>query len=75
MGLAIATSRKIKPPQPPENENLRRAKVAQTGIIGQDLSSQFEIFGDVVKIITGADQTMVNILDGCLLYTSPSPRD
>lgn len=69
MGLAIATSRKIMPPQPPENENLRRAKVAQTGIIGQDLSSQFEIFGDVVKIITGADQTMVNILDGVNMFT------
>ena len=64
MGYAVATSKKIVPPPPPKNETLRRVKVAETGIIGQDLSSQFEIFGEVAKMITGAELSMVNILDG-----------
>ena len=69
MGLAIATSRKIDPPSPPDNEDQRRVKVAQTGIVGQDLASQFEIFGDVVRLITSADQVMINILDGENMFT------
>ncbi|NCF48984.1 MAG: GAF domain-containing protein [Bacteroidetes bacterium] len=69
MGLAIATSAKIASPPPPKNESLRRAKVAETGIIGQDLSSQFEIYGEVAKMITGADMAMVNILDGKNQFT------
>ena len=69
MGLAIATSRKIDPPAPPDNEDQRRVKVAQTGIVGQDLASQFEIFGDVVRLITSADQVMINILDGENMFT------
>ncbi|GIR43988.1 MAG: hypothetical protein CM15mP54_08420 [Paracoccaceae bacterium] len=43
--------------------------MAETGIIGQDLSSQFEIFGDMVKLVTGADFSMVNILDGKNQFT------
>ena len=69
MGLAIATSRKIDPPSPPDNEDQRRVKIANTGIVGQNLASQFEIFGDVVRLITGADQVMINILDGENMFT------
>ena len=43
--------------------------MAETGIIGQDLSSQFEIFGEMVKLVTGADFSMVNILDGKNQFT------
>ena len=69
MGVAAATSRKMAKPVAPRNEALRRVKVAETGIIGQDLSSQFEIFGDMVKLVTGADFSMVNILDGKNQFT------
>ena len=48
MGVAAATSRKMAKPVVPKNEALRRVKVAETGIIGQDLSNQFEIFGAVL---------------------------
>ena len=68
MGLAIAT-RAFDLPAPPDNEDQRRVKVAQTGIVGQDLASQFEIFGDVVRLITSADQVMINILDGENMFT------
>ena len=69
MGVAAATSRKMAKPAVPGNEALRRVKVAETGIIGQDLSSQFEIFGEMVKLVTGADFSMVNILDGKNQFT------
>jgi hypothetical protein len=69
MGVAAATSRKMAKPVVPKNEALRRVKVAETGIIGQDLSSQFEIFGEMVKLITDADFSMVNILDGKNQFT------
>ena len=69
MGVAAATSRKMAKPVVPKNEALRRVKVAETGIIGQDLSSQFEIFGEMVKLVTGADFSMVNILDGKNQFT------
>ncbi len=69
MGVAAATSRKMAKPVVPRNEALRRVKVAETGIIGQDLSSQFEIFGEMVKLVTGADFSMINILDGKNQFT------
>ena len=52
------------------NEALRRVKL-ETGIIGQDLSSQFEIFGEMVKLVTHwcRFQLMVNILDGKNQFT------
>ena len=63
MGFAMATS--PPPPAPvPANESLRRAKVAETAIIGRDLAAQFEIFAEMARMITGANQSMVNILDG-----------
>ena len=69
MGVAAATSRKMAKPAVPRNEARRRVKVAETGIIGQDLSSQFEIFGEMVKLVTGADFSMVNILNGKNQFT------
>ena len=54
MGVAAATSRKMAKPVVPRNEALRRVKVAETGIIGQDLSSQFEIFGDCLLYTSDA---------------------
>lgn len=64
MGYAIATSKKMPPPPQPKNEELRRAKVAEAAIIGQNLTQEFEIFCEVGKMITGAENCMVNILDG-----------
>lgn len=64
MGYAVATSSKIIPPPLPHNESLRRLKVAEAGLTGQDLSSQFEIFGEVAKMITDGDLSLINILDG-----------
>ena len=64
MGFAVATSQKITPPPSPKNEDLRRAKVAEAAVIGQDLTQEFEIFCELGKMITDASQCMVNILDG-----------
>ena len=64
MGLALATSRKMAIASPPKNEVQRCNKVKETNIIGRELSSQFEIFAEVAKMITGAQLGMINILDG-----------
>ncbi len=64
MGFAIATSKKIIPPSNPKNENLRRIKVAESAIIGQNLAQEFEIFCELGRMVSGASQCMVNILDG-----------
>tara|TARA_B100000575_G_scaffold158679_1_gene126733 strand:- start:120 stop:1010 length:891 start_codon:yes stop_codon:yes gene_type:complete len=64
MGLALATSRKMAIASPPKNEVQRCNKVIETNIIGRELSSQFEIFAEVAKMITGAKLGMINILDG-----------
>ena len=64
MGFAVATSKKIIPPSKPKNEDLRRAKVAEAAVIGQDLTQEFEIFCELGKMVSGASQCMVNILDG-----------
>jgi len=64
MGFAIATSKKIIPPSNPKNENLRRIKVAEAAIIGQNLAQEFEIFCELGRMVSGASQCMVNILDG-----------
>ena len=64
MGLALATSRKMAIAPPPKNEAKRRNKVIETNIIGRELSSQFEIFAEVAKMITGSQLSMINILDG-----------
>ena len=64
MGIAVATGRKITQSPLPKNEVQRSAKVRELGIVGHDLSRQFEIFTEVVKMITGADISMINILDG-----------
>jgi len=44
LGLAIATSAKVKPAPVPQNEGLCADKVNETGLIGRDVSAQFEIF-------------------------------
>ena len=64
MGFAVATSKKIIPPPKPKNEDLRRTKVSEAALIGQDLAQEFEIFCDLGKMVSGASQCMVNILDG-----------
>ncbi len=64
MGFAVATSKKIISPPKPKNEDLRRTKVAETALIGQDLAQEFEIFCELGKMVSGASQCMVNILDG-----------
>ena len=64
MGFAVATSKKIIPPPKPKNEHLRRTKVAEAALIGQDLAQEFEIFCELGKMVSGASQCMVNILDG-----------
>ena len=64
MGLALATSRKMAIAVPPKNEALRCNKVIETNIIGRELSSQFEIFAEVAKMVTGAQLSLINILDG-----------
>ncbi len=69
MGLAVATSKKINPPSNPKNEDLRRTKVAEAAVIGQDLAQEFEIFCELGKIVSGASQCMVNILDGKNQFT------
>ena len=64
MGLALATSRKMAIAVPPKNEALRCNKVIETNIIGRELSDQFEIFAEVAKMVTGAELSLINILDG-----------
>ena len=64
MGFAVATSKKIIPPPKPKNEDLRRTKVSEAALIGQDLAQEFEIFCELGKMVSGASQCMVNILDG-----------
>ena len=64
MGIAIATARKVTASPPPKNETQRRNKVREVGVIGHDLSQQFEIFPEMVKMITGVNIAMINILDG-----------
>ena len=64
MGLALATSRKMAIASPPKNEVQRCKKVIETNIIGRELSSQFEIFAEVAKMVTGGQLCMINILDG-----------
>ena len=69
MGFAVATSKKIIPPSKPKNEDLRRVKVAEAALIGQDLVQEFEIFCELGKIVSGASQCMINILDGKNQFT------
>ena len=64
MGLALATSRKMAIATPPKNEAQRCNKVIETNIIGRELSDQFEIFAEVAKMVTGAQASLINILDG-----------
>ena len=64
MGLALATSRKMAIASPPKNEAQRCNKVIETNIIGRELSDQFEIFAEVAKMVTGAEVSLINILDG-----------
>ena len=64
MGLALATSRKMAIAAPPKNEAQRCNKVIETNIIGRELSDQFEIFAEVAKMVTGAQTSLINILDG-----------
>lgn len=64
MGLALATSRKMAIASPPKNEAQRCKKVIETNIIGRELSSQFEVFAEVAKMVTGGHLCMINILDG-----------
>ena len=64
MGLALATSRKMAIATPPKNEAQRCNKVIETNIIGRELSDQFEIFAEVAKMVTGAQTSLINILDG-----------
>ena len=64
MGLALATSRKMAIAEPPKNEAQRCNKVIETNIIGRELSDQFEIFAEVAKMVTGAQTSLINILDG-----------
>ncbi|MEC8261934.1 MAG: GAF domain-containing protein [Pseudomonadota bacterium] len=69
LGLAIATSAKVAPAPVPENESLRAARVSETGLIGRDVSAQFEIFTETAKLITGCEKAMLNLLDGACQYT------
>ena len=69
LGLAIATSAKVTPAPRPDNEGLRTARVHETGLIGRDVSTQFEIFTEVAKLIMRCDNAMLNLLDGACQYT------
>ena len=69
MGLALATSRKMAIAVPPKNEAQRCNKVIETNIIGRELSDQFEIFAEVAKMVTGAQTSLINILDGNNQFT------
>ena len=69
LGYAMATSQKIPPAPKPQNETLRAARVSETGLIGRDVSRQFEIFAEIAKTILGCETGMVNLLDGACQYT------
>ena len=69
MGFAVATAKKITVSSLPKNETQRRNKVREVGVIGHDLSQQFEIFPEMVKMITGVNIAMINILDGKNQFT------
>ncbi|RPG28467.1 MAG: GAF domain-containing protein [Gammaproteobacteria bacterium TMED243] len=69
LGLAIATSKKVAVATVPANEKLRVARVNETGLIGRDVSAQFEIFAEVAKLIMHCDKVMLNLLDGACQYT------
>ena len=69
LGLAIATSAKVAPAPMPANEGLRVSRVNETGLIGRDVSAQFEIFTEVAKLIMQSDNAMLNLLDGVCQYT------
>ena len=47
LGYAIATSQKVVPAPKPHNETLRAARVNDSGLIGRDVSRQFEIFAEI----------------------------
>ena len=44
-------------------------KIVNEVVIGHDLSQQFEIFPEMVKMIAGVNIAMVNILDGKNQFT------
>ena len=69
LGYAMATSQKVAPAPKPENEALRAARVNDSGLIGRDVSRQFEIFAEIAKTILGCETGMVNLLDGACQYT------
>ena len=69
MGFAVATAKKVAVSSLPKNETQRRNKVKEVGVIGCDLSQQFEIFPEMVKMITGVNIAMINILDGKNQFT------
>ena len=69
LGLAIATSPKVATAPVPANEELRVTRVNETGLIGRDVSAQFEIFTEVAKLIMQCDSAMLNLLDGACQYT------
>lgn len=69
LGLAIATSKKVAVAPTPPNEELRVARVKETGLIGRDVSAQFKIFAEVAKLIMRCDNAMLNLLDGACQFT------
>ena len=69
LGYAIATSQKVVPAPKPHNETLRAARVNDSGLIGRDVSRQFEIFAEIAKTVLGCEKGMVNLLDGACQYT------
>ena len=64
LGIAMATSAKVAEAPRPANESLRAARVSETGLIGRDVSRQFEIYAEVARVILGCEKSMVNLLDG-----------
>ncbi|MEC8642901.1 MAG: GAF domain-containing protein [Pseudomonadota bacterium] len=69
LGYAMATSQKVVPAAKPHNETLRAARVNDSGLIGRDVSRQFEIFAEIAKTVLGCETGMVNLLDGACQYT------
>ena len=69
LGIAMATSAKVAEAPRPANESLRAARVGETGLIGRDVSRQFEIYAEVARVILGCEKSMVNLLDGACQYT------
>jgi len=69
LGIAMATSPKVAEAPRPANESLRAARVSETGLIGRDVSRQFEIYAEVAQSILGCEKSMVNLLDGACQYT------